>query len=178
MKRFLWVISSFFLFSGCVSGPEMVVQAQPFRSKDKAILIQHFAVYPEMASQVDKEFVQQLGANLAYDIQSCLRKAGFSRPLVIAPGEPGEGDLLIKGAITRVAGGNVHQRMSLELFGFGATEVRAYGEVTDVQSSIPIAGFSSSKQSHYSWLNNELAVRENVKEIAEAISQVLIRAQK
>jgi hypothetical protein len=41
--------------------------------------------------------------------------------------EPFEGEFLIKGTIPRVSGGDVQQRKYLELFGFGATEVKMEG---------------------------------------------------
>ncbi|MCX5906662.1 MAG: hypothetical protein NTY64_05595, partial [Deltaproteobacteria bacterium] len=101
LKYLLWAICSFWFLSGCAaSGPEIVAKNYPVSFADKAILIQHFTVYPEIATHLDKAFVQELGANLAYDIQSSLKKAGFSRPLVITAGEPANGDFLIKGTIT------------------------------------------------------------------------------
>ena len=84
---------------------------------------------------------------------------------------------LIKGSITRVYGGDARKRKFLEVTGFGATEVRAVGEVIDLDASRSVAAFSLVKQSSYTWLDNESAVRENLREIAREIAAILIQAR-
>jgi hypothetical protein len=62
-------------------------------------------------------------------------------------------------------------------FGFGATEVRATGEVVDLAMARPVTAFSIVKQSSYTWLDNEAAVRENPREIAQEIAEILIQGK-
>ena len=96
---------------------------------------------------------------------------------MIAPGEPAKGDVLIQGSITRVHGGDLQQRRLVETFGFGATEVRAIGEVIDLATSRSILAFTFTKQSHYTWLDNETAVRGNLREIAREIAAAFVQMQ-
>jgi hypothetical protein len=156
----------------------MVVQTVPFNPSGKTILIQHFDFYPEMATNVDRSLVEGFGEVIAFDVQKNLKKAGFIHPIVVKVEERLEGDFLIKGTITRVSGGNVQQRIFGELFGFGATEVRAMGEVVDLKTSRSLVGFSFAKQSKWTRLPNEAAVRENISEIAQEIAEVIIQRQK
>jgi hypothetical protein len=93
---------------------------------------------------------------------------------VIYPGEEVLGDLLIQGRITRVSGGNRWHRIFFELFGFGATEVKVTGEVIDLYSSTPVLGFGLSRGSGFTWRENEAAVREDLRQIAEEVSRALI----
>jgi hypothetical protein len=182
MKPIALVILSFFAFSGCgptlPGTPSMVVKSHPFNPAGKTILIQHFDFNPELATDVDPSLVKNFGGGIAFDIQNHLKKAGFKYPVVVQPAEPFAGDFLIKGTITRVSGGNVQQRKYLELFGFGATEVKAVGEVIDLKTSTSLVAFSFIKRSHYTWKDNEAAVRENISEIAREIAQVIIQSQK
>ena len=158
----------------------LVVQSHPFNPAGKAILIQHFDFIPEMATSVNKKAVGDFGETIALDIQRFLRDSGFRHPLVIAPGEPAKGDVLIKGTITRVHGGDAVavQRKLVESFGFGDTEVKAAGEIIDLATSISVMAFSFTKQSRYTWVENEEAVRENLREIAREISTTLIQMQR
>jgi hypothetical protein len=167
-----------FLLAGCAAEkPSLVVYSFPIDPAGKAILIQHFDFNPEISTQVKKEAVRGFGELIALDIQRGLKDAGFQHPLVIAPGEQAKGDLLIKGIITRVHGGDFWERRWVESFGPGATEVRAVGEVIELGRSRSAAAFSLVKQSSYTWLDNESAVRENLKEIAREIAAILIRAK-
>jgi hypothetical protein len=51
------------------------------------------------------------------------------------------------------------------------------GEVIDLGTSRSVAAFSLVKQSSYTWLDNESAVRENLREIAQEIAAILIQAK-
>jgi hypothetical protein len=167
-----------FLLVGCAAQkPSLVVYSFPFEPAGKAILIQHFDFNPEISTQVKKEAVRGFGELIALDIQRGLKAAGFQHPLVIAPGEQAKGDLLIKGTITRVHGGDFWERRWFESFGPGATEVRAVGEVIELGTSRSVVAFSLVKQSAYTWLDNESAVRENLKEIAQEIAATFIQAK-
>jgi len=141
----------------------------------KTILIQHFDFNPEIATQVDKESVRNFGELIALDIQRYLKDGGFPRTLVVAPREPAQGDILIRGTLTRVHGGDLRHRKWFEAFGFGATEVRATGEIVDLETSRSLVGFSFPKQSSHTWLANEAAVRENLRQIAQDIAAILIQ---
>jgi hypothetical protein len=169
----------FLLFGvGCAGDhPSLVAYSYPFNAGGRAILIQHFAFSPGISTNVNQAAVQKFGELIALDIQRFLGNANFDHPLVIAPGEEAKGDFLILGTITRVHGGDFRERRSFEVFGFGATEVRAVGEVVDLASSRSVAAFSLTKQSSYTWLDNESAVRENLRQVAREIAAILIQAQ-
>jgi hypothetical protein len=178
MLRALCVFFTFSFLAGCVAEkPGLVVHSYPFNPEGKTVLVQHFALNPEISTGLNRGAVQRFGELIALDIQRLLQNAGFQHPLVIDPGEPAKGDFLIKGTLTRVHGGDVRERRWFESFGFGATEVRATGEVVDLASSRSVAAFSLVKQSSYTWLDNESAVRENLREIAREIAAILIQAK-
>jgi hypothetical protein len=163
---------------GCATDhPSLVVHSYPFSAKGRAILIEHFDFNPGVSTKVDQTAVQKFGELIALDIQRFLGNANFDHPLVIAPGEKAKGDFLIRGTITRVQGGDFRERLTFEVFGFGATEVRAVGEVVDLTASRSVAAFSLVKQSSYGWLDNESAVRENLREVAREIAAILIQAK-
>lgn len=178
MPYALGVLLALFLGGGCASEkPSLVVYSFPLDPAGKAILIQHFDFNPEISTLVNKAAVKDFGELIALDIQRSLKSAGFQHPLVISPGEQSGGDFLIKGTITRVHGGDLRERRWFESFGPGATEVRATGEVVDLGTSRSVAAFSLVKQSSYTWLDNESAVRENLREIAREIAAILIGAK-
>jgi hypothetical protein len=56
--------------------------------------------------------------------------------------------------------------------------VKAAGEMIDIETSTSIVGFSFTKRSHYTWKNDEAAVRENVREIAQEIAKVIVESKK
>ena len=177
----LLVILSLFAFSGCSptlsGGPSMVVINYPFNPAGKTILIQPFDFYPGIATNVDRVFVEKFGEIIAADVQNCLKKGGFRYPVLVWTEGQLKGDLLITGTIKRVSGGQATHRRLFELFGFGATEVTAVGEIIDTKTASSLVGFSFTKQSHYTWQENEAAVRENVSEIAQEIAQVILQSQ-
>jgi hypothetical protein len=167
-----------FLLFGCSTGkPSLVVHSYPFNPEGKAVLVQHFAIHPEISTGLNKRTVQRFGELIALDIQRSLKNAGFQHSLVIVPGEKAEGDFLVKGTITRVQGGDARERRWFESLGFGATEVRATGEIIDLAASRSVVAFSLVKRSSYTWLDNESAVRENLREIAQEIAAILIEAK-
>jgi hypothetical protein len=178
MKHVFFLFLVVLLGAGCAAEkPSLVVHSFPFDPAGKAILIQHFDFNPEISANVKKLAVQGFGELIALDIQRVLKSAGFQHPLVIAPGEEAKGDFLIQGTITRVHGGDLGERQLFEAFGFGATEVRATGEVVDLAAARSVTAFSLVKQSSYTWLDNEAAVRENLREIAQEIAAILIQTK-
>jgi len=178
MRYALCVFLAFSFLAGCaVEKPSLVVHSYPFNPRGKAVLVQHFACNPELSTNLNKGAVQRFGELIALDIQRSLRNAGFQHPLVIAPGEEAKGDFLVRGTLTRVHGGDMWQRWWIESFGFGATEVRAKGEIVDLAARRSVAAFSLVKQSSYTWLDNKSAVRENLREVAREIAAILIEAK-
>jgi hypothetical protein len=176
MKRWL-VLGGLFLGLGCsAASPDLIVQQEFFKTEGKRILIQHFDLNPMTATEVHKPSVAKFGETLALDIQQYLKLAHYQKTLVVAPAEPVQGDILIQGAITHLAGGNQKHRRFFELFGFGATDVRVEGQVINLATSKRILTFSLSKHSHYTWLENEKAVRENIREIAREIARAFIES--
>jgi hypothetical protein len=177
MKRIFPAVMILFLLSGCVRGPQPALQSLPTRSEN-LILVQFFEFPPQIATNVQTGFVSNFGQLIAYDIQASLKRNGFPRVIVVKPGEsvPGEvkaADLLVRGSIIRVSGGNFLNRLFGEVFGFGASEVRAVGELLDLKTGVPRTGFSFSKKSRWNGLNNEAAVRENLSAVAFQISQLV-----
>ena len=178
MKRAFFLLLAVLAGAGCAAEkPSLVVYSFPFDPAGKAILIQHFDFNPGVSTKVDQTAVKNFGELIALDIQRFLGNAHFDHPLVIAPGERARGDFLILGTITRVNGGDAQERRMFEVFGFGATEVRAVGEVVELATSRPVASFSLVKQTSYGWLDNESAVRENLREVAREIAAILIEAK-
>ncbi len=174
----LCILFAFSFLAGCAAEkPSLVVHSYPFNPRGKSVLVQHFACNPEISTNLNKGAVQRFGELIALDIQRFLKNADFQHPLVIAPGEESQGDFLIRGTITRVHGGDVRERRWFESFGYGATEVRATGEIVDLAASRSVAAFSLVKQSSYTWLDNESAVRENLREVAREIAAILIQAK-
>ncbi len=53
----------------------------------------------------------------------------------------------------------------------------ARGEVIDLARSRSVAAFSLTQRSSYTWLDNDSAVRENIREIAREIAAILIQAK-
>jgi len=182
MKTIGCVLLSFFAFAGCSplypNPPSMVVRMYPFNPAGRTILIQYFDFDTEFATNVDRPSVERFGEAIAFDVQMYLKKAGFKNVLVIQAQEPLAGDFLIRGKITGVSGGNIQQRKYLELFGFGATEVKVVGEVLNFKTSASLVAFSFTKRSHFTRKENEAAVRENIGEIAEEIAQVILQNPK
>jgi hypothetical protein len=173
------VIAISSLWLGCsAASPDLVVRNGFFQAEGKRILIQYFDFDPMTATGVHQPSVAKFGETLALDIQQYLRLARFQKTLVITPGEPAQGDILIQGSITHLAGGNQAYRMLLDLFGFGGTHVTVQGQVIDLTDSKTILAFSLSRRSHYTWRNNEQAVRENLREIAQEIARAVIESSR
>ncbi len=171
MNRIFFVLLGVFSILGCAAGmPGLIVQSQPYNPAGRILLIRHFDFDPAIAAGVRAEAVRDFGECIALDLQRYLKEAGFRKTLVVAPGEAARGEVLIRGTILRVHGGNARQRKTLELFGFGASEVKAAGEVMNVATAAPLLAFSLTGSSHYTWLENEPAVRENLREIAREIA--------
>ena len=161
---------------GCAPAtPGIVGPSAPFDPSGKYILIQSFDLPPAMTN-VNRAAAAKLGDVLAFYIQLHLKNAGLQRVLVVKRGDRIEGDLLIRGTLTRVEGGSQFHRISMELFGSGASEVEAMGEIVDLKTSTPLTGFAF-RQTGLTWLANESAVRENLRKIAEEIARVLIQMQ-
>jgi hypothetical protein len=178
MKRHL-LLGVIFLSLGCTAAsPDLVVRNEFFQAEGKRILIQHFDLDPMTATGVHQPSVAKFGETLALDIRQYLKLARLEKTLVIGPGESAQGDILIQGSITHIAGGDQVHRMSFELFGDGAAVVRVQGQVIDLAASRTILSFSLSRSSHYTWLNNERAARENLREIAEEIARAVIESSR
>ena len=174
----LCVVGSYFFGVGCAAEqPRLIAYSYPFSPEGKTILIEHFAFNPGISTKVNRAAVERFGELIALDIQRFLGKAKFKHPLVVAPGEAAQGDFLIRGTITRVHGGDSWERRTGEVFGFGATEVTATGEVVDLAASQSVTAFSFTKKSSYAWTDNESAVRENLREIAQEIAAILMQGK-
>ncbi len=172
MKRLVPVLIILVLLCSCWKSPQTSIKAPPLRS-EKIVLVQFFEFPPQIATDVQPGAVRHFGEFIAYDIQTWLKKSGFPKVIAVKPGESISGDILVRGAIIRVSGGNYYHRLFGEVFGFGASEVRADGELIDIKAGIPLTGFSIADKSRWTSLKNEAAVRENLSAVARQIAQVV-----
>jgi hypothetical protein len=183
LKRFLLVVTAFLTISGCApTMPDMIIRNYPFTAAGKFIVIEQFRFSPEISTGWNRSEGGDLGTTLALELQKRLRESRLVGTVVIAPGEEVIGDFLVRGRITRVTGGDRFHRVTFELFGYGAAEVQAMGEVVDVRTGTALTAFSitrrSSKTWAWTWEGNEGAVRENTEAIAQAIAEVVLQEQR
>ncbi|MHA1630049.1 MAG: DUF4410 domain-containing protein [Candidatus Heimdallarchaeota archaeon] len=146
--------------------PDRATKLDTFDPREQKVVIHPFKLNPDIASGVNKEFVKELGQEMAIDIRSLLFEKGYKN--VIIDGASKEGDYLVKGKITEVSGGSKHQRIWLG-FGYGGTIVSARGEIVDLKNAKVVMDFNITKQSNWTYSDNEAAVRENVYEIAKEL---------
>jgi hypothetical protein len=166
MKHLLLTLTLIF-FVGCATTmPDRITKLETFDPKEQKIVIHPFKINPDSATGVNKEFAGELGNEIALDIRSLLFEKGYGN--VIIDGNTDVGNYLVKGKITEVSGGNKHQRIWLG-FGYGGTIVSARGEIVDLKSMKTVMDFSITKQSNWTYSDNEAAVRENIFEIAQEI---------
>lgn len=164
MKTFLLSLALIF-FVGCATTmPDRITKIETFDPQEQKIVIHPFEFNPDITTGVNKEFASRLGSEIAIDIRSLLFEKGYKN--VIIDDNTNVGDYLIKGKITEVSGGNKHQRVWLG-FGYGGTIVSARGEIVKLKSMRTIMDFNITKQSNWTYSENEAAVRENIYEIAE-----------
>lgn len=170
-KIFLIILISMFL--GCATTiPDRMTKLDTFDpKKDQVIIIQPFEFNPDIATNVNKAYVTDFGKEIAIDIQNCFYNHGHKNIKIDVA--PKEGDYLIKGKITEISGGNKHQRIWLG-FGYGGTIASVRGEIINLKKSNTLSVFNITKQSNWTYSNNEAAVRENIYEIAvELVNKVL-----
>jgi hypothetical protein len=146
--------------------PDRMTKVEPFDPKGQTIVIQPFEFNPDIATEVNKDFIKDLGEEIAIDIRSLLLEKGYKK--VIVGKNTTNGDYLVKGKITEVSGGNKHQRIWLG-FGYGGTVVSARGEIVNLKETSTVMDFNITKQSNWTYSDNEAAVRENLYEIAKEL---------
>lgn len=166
MKHLLLTLT-IILFVGCATTmPDRINRLETFDPKDQKIVINPFKFNPDIATGVNREFVSELGNEMAIDIKSILFERGCKD--VIIDERNNVGDYLVKGKITEVSGGSKHQRIWLG-FGYGGTVVSARGEIVDLKEMKTVMDFNITKQSNWTYSDNEAAVRENIYEIAKEL---------
>jgi hypothetical protein len=167
MMKHLLLTFTLILFAGCATTmPDRTTKLETFDPKEQKIVIHPFNFNPDIATGVNKKFVSELGNEIAIDIRSLLFEKGYKN--IIIDGNTDVGDYLVKGTITEVSGGNKHQRIWLG-FGYGGTIVSARGEIVDLKKMKTIMDFNITKQSNWTYSENEAAVRENIYEIAKEL---------
>ncbi len=176
MKRIWLAVMILVLLFACVRGPRPALHSVPARSEN-LILVQFFEFPPQIATNVRLGYIGNFGQLIAYDIQTSLKRNGFPKVIVVRPGEMLNGDILVRGSIIEVSGGNFSHRMFGELFGFGASEVRAVGELIDMRTGRPFTGFSFSSASRWNGLDNEASVRENLLAVGRQIAHLVAQYQ-
>lgn len=169
----------FLTISGCApTMPDMIVRNYPFAAAGKFIVLEPFRFSPEISTGWNRSEEGNFGTTLALELQKRLRESRLVGTVVIAPGEEVIGDFLVRGRITRITGGDRFHRMTFELFGYGAAEVQAMGEVVDVRTGTALTAFSFTRRSSWTWKENEGAVRENTEAIAQAIAEIVLQDQR
>jgi len=162
---------------GCTTTmPDRVVRTNPVELAGKTVLVHTFQFDPNIATNVERAFIKDFGKEIALDIVDLLQKDSKKCKALLF-GASQNGDLVIKGAITQVEGGNKHQRIWLG-FGYGASIVSARGEVIDLNKSSSLLRFYITKKSNWTYSNNDAAVRENLNEIAQEIVTLLQNPEK
>ncbi len=179
LKLFILTLTVFLTISGCApTMPDMIVRNYPFAAAGKFIVLEPFRFPPEISTGWNRTEGGNLGTTLALELQKQLRQSRLVGTVVIAPGDEVIGDFLIRGRITRVTGGDRFHRVTFELFGYGAAEVQARGEVVDVRTGTALTAFSFTRISFWTWKENEGAVRENTEAIAQAIAEIVLQEQR
>lgn len=164
MKHIAFILS-LLVFSGCATTmPDRMTKVETFDPTNQTIVIRPFEFNPDIATEVNKDFVKDLGEEIAVDIKSLLFERGYKN--VTVSNDTAIGDYLVKGKITEVSGGNKHQRVWLG-FGYGGTVVSVRGDITDLKKTKTVMDFNITKQSNWTYSDNEAAVRENVYEVAK-----------
>jgi len=174
MKRLL--LFAFFLSFpiGCATTmPDRVTRLAPVEVTQKTILVQPFEFDPNIATNVDRAFVKDFGKEISIDLVDLMLKEAPKLKVQLTEGAE-KGDLLIKGSITQVEGGNKHQRIWLG-FGYGASIASARGEVVDLRNAKTLMRYYITKKSNWTYSNNEAAVRENIQEIAQEIVNSILQ---
>jgi hypothetical protein len=169
-KLFLFISISIFL--GCATTiPDKMTKLDTFDPTNQVIIIKSFDLNPDIATDVNKAYIIEFGKEIALDIQNCFYSKGYKN--IRIDGDPNDGDYLIKGKITELSGGNKHQRIWLG-FGYGGTIASARGEIINLKKSKTLIDFNITKQSNWTYSNNEAAIRENIYEIAvELVNKAL-----
>jgi hypothetical protein len=169
MKKLLFAFLLSLCFGCATTIPDRVTRLSSFEVSHKTILVQPFEFDPNIATNVEKAFVKDFGKEIAIDLLDLLHKESSNTKSLLAEGTDEKADLLIKGVITQVEGGNKHQRIWLG-FGYGASIVSARGEVVDLKTSKTLMRFYITKKSNWTYSSSEAAVRENLQEIAQEIA--------
>lgn len=157
---------------GCATTiPDKMTKLDTFDPANRIIIIQSFDLNPDIATDVNKAYIIDFGKEIALDIQNCFYDKGYKN--IRIDGDPKEGDYLIKGKITELSGGNMHQRIWLG-FGYGGTVASVRGEIINLKTSNHLITFNITKQSNFTFSNNEAALRENIYEIAtDLVNKIL-----
>lgn len=157
---------------GCATTiPDKMIKLEVFDPTNQIIIIKSFDLNPDIATNVNRSYIIDLGKEIALDIRNCFYDKGYKN--IRIDGDFKEGDYLIKGKITELSGGNKHQRIWLG-FGYGGTIASARGEIINLKTSKTLIDFNITKQSNWTYSNNEAALRENIYEIAiDLVNKVL-----
>ena len=167
MRGIAIVLVLSYLFVGCATTmPDRIIKLEAFDLRGKKVVIIPFEIDSAIVSEVNLEFANELGNEIALDLRSLLYQKGYKN--ITVDGGELYGDYLIRGKITEVSGGNKHQRVWLG-FGYGGTVVAVRGEIYDRSMNKTVFDFNITKQSNWTYSDNEAAVRENIHEIAKEI---------
>lgn len=160
------------LIYGCATHLPNNIYGKAVLDTTKPIRVEIFEFNPKAAVDVNTYAVENLGLELAEKIASELLSMGLQPATVNSNNNISEDiGYIIKGRILEVNGGSAMKRVWIG-FGSGATTVTVKGEITNAKSGALVRNFTLTKQSNWTYSNNETAVRENINEIAIDIAKI------
>lgn len=167
---FFACVSFILIVSGCATHIPNNIEGNNELDTTKTIIIENFEFNPHGAINLNTYAIEKFNIELSENISTELKKIGLNP--VISDKNSSESDgYIIKGRILEVNGGSGAQRIWLG-FGAGATTVTVRGEILDIKTAAKLRNFTLTKQSNWTYSNNETAVRENINEIAIDIAKL------
>ena len=162
-------ISLLLILTGCATHIPNNIEGKTELDTTKIIRIENFQYNPKGAINLNTFAIENLNIELSENISIELKKIGL-HPVMATENTKEYDGYIIKGRILEVNGGSGAQRIWLG-FGAGATTVTVRGEIIDAKSATQLRNFTLTKQSNWTYSNNETAVRENINEIAVEIAK-------
>jgi hypothetical protein len=169
MNKIIPLVGLLLALVGCSTTiPDSINRSLNYKMEGKTVFVQDFEFDPSTATNVDRNFVKNFGKELSSYLVDSLRENGIK----IADSQD-RADALVKGLIIQVEGGSMHARVWVG-FGYGASMVSVRGEVIDLRKSDSLLNFRLTKKSNFTWSNSEAAVRENLYEVAQELSRLIV----
>ncbi|MEN3111148.1 DUF4410 domain-containing protein [Uliginosibacterium paludis] len=162
----IFVLAS--LVSGCATHMPNNVEGDAGLGRTRPIIVENFDFNPKGAVDVSADSIEKLNLELSENVVSELKKMGLPAKLA-DKSAPAQDAYVLKGRILQVNGGSTALRIWIG-FGAGSTTVTVRGEVLDAKTGAQVRNFTLTRQSNWTYSNNEAAVRENIGELASDIA--------